>query len=236
MKKLSPVAVVATGKLMHSFVRDLPAFRERLGLVKAVSLRVASRITNALRAGIPVENCESIGDFRTVLICVPDEAARETVAELAACDVEWRRRTVLLCDSQLTSDALRPLKERGAHVAAFDMPAGGRGMLLADGDRSAITEVKALAGRGVRIVKVFPYQKSRFYEGLALASLCGPLAALVGEHFRAAGLTPAQAKPIVESVFAESVRDYLRSGRKVLGRNAPPDRSELLRVLMQAAV
>src|SRR3954453_13896020 len=101
MSKLSQVAVVATGKVMHSFVRDLPGFHERIGLVKAVSLRVASRITNALRAGGPVENCERMGDCRTVLICVPDDAAKDTVSELAECGVDWRRRTVLLCDSQL---------------------------------------------------------------------------------------------------------------------------------------
>ena len=234
MSKPSQVAVVATGKVMHSFVRDLPGFHERISLVKAVSLRVASRITNALRAGTPVENCDRMCDCRTVLICVPDDAAKDTVNELAECGVDWRRRTVLLCDSQLTSDTLRPLKRLGAQVAAMDMPPGGRGMLLVDGDRSALAEVKMLAGRGFRLLRVLPHQKSRFYQGLALASICGPLAALVGEQFRAAGLNPAQAKLIIEDVFANSVRDYLRSGRKVLARNPGPDRKELLRILLQA--
>src|SRR5450759_3091114 len=109
MKKLPPVALVATGKLMRSFILDLPRFRERIGPVKAASLRVASRITNTLQAGFPVADYDAFNPCRIIFICVPDEMLPETIQGLGDSPLDWAGRSVVLCDSPLASDALHDL-------------------------------------------------------------------------------------------------------------------------------
>jgi hypothetical protein len=106
MKKLPPVALVATGKLMRSFILDLPGFRERIGPVKAASLRVASRITNTLQAGFPVADYEALQPCPMIFICVSDGMLPETIQELGDSLDRRLDRGVLETAGRSAADAL----------------------------------------------------------------------------------------------------------------------------------
>ncbi len=228
MKKLQPVAIVATGKLMNSFILDLPGFKERIGPVKSATLRVASRITNTLQAGFAVARYDDLQASQMIFLCVPDEQLPDTVQELADSPLDWAGRCVILCDSPLASDSLQQLAVYGAYTASINLAPGPERMVLADGHRAALSSLKPVIGRAARLIRILPEQKSRYYRALATASLCGPLAALAAEQFRESGLTPAQAKPVVQAIFLEAVRDYLKSGRKVLSNADDPETTAVL--------
>jgi hypothetical protein len=215
MNKLQPVALLATGKLMRSFVVSAPGFRERIGPVKASSLRVASRITNTLQAGFPVADCAEIGGCPAIFICVPDEALPRVMLELADSPLDWAGRTVVLVDSIHTSESLGPVAACGAHTASLNAMPNSGSMVLAEGHRTAIANLRPLFGR-FRLLRIEPWQKANYFRALKIAHLCGPLAAIAGDRLRESGLTAAQAKSLVQSIFHQAIRDYMKSGRKVL--------------------
>ncbi len=235
MKKLSPVALIATSKVMRSFILDLPGFRGRIGPVKAASLRVASRIANTLEAGFPVTDYAAFNPCRIIFVCVPDEMLPKVVQELGDSPLDWAGRSVVLCDSPLASDSLTDLAVCGACTASINLAPGPDRMMLADGHRAAISNLKPLLGRAARMIRILPQQKSQYCRALATAALCGPLAALAAERFRESGLTPAQAKPIVQALFLGAVGDYLKSGRKVLSNSADPKATAALLKALSAA-
>jgi hypothetical protein len=228
MKKQSPFALVASGKLMHSFILDLPGFREKIGPVKAASLRVASRIANTLQAGFPVSDYDALDSSSMIFICVSDEILPATIQELGDSPLDWAGRSVVLCDSPLASDSLQNLAVCGAYTASINLAPGPERMMLADGHRMAISGLKPVIGRAARLIRIQPHQKWQYYRALATASLCGPLAALAAERFRESGLTPAQAKPVVQAIFLDAVRDYVKAGRKVLSNSPDPEGTAVL--------
>jgi len=216
MNKLQPVALLATGKLMRSFLLSVPGLRERIGPVKAPSLRVASRIANTLQAGFPVADCAQLGDCPAIFVCVPDEDLPRTMVELADSPLDWAGRTVVLVDSVHTSASLGSVASCGAYVASLNATPGSSSIVLAEGHRTAIANLKPLLGRTARVIRIEPRQKTNYFRALQIAHLCGPLAAIAGERLRESGLTPAQAKSLVQSIFHHAIRDYVKSGRKVL--------------------
>jgi hypothetical protein len=215
MNKLQPVALLATGKLMRSFLLSVPGFRARIGPVKASSMRVASRIANTLQAGFPVADCAELGGCPAIFICVPDDVLPQAVEELADSPLDWAGRIVVLCDSTHTSASLGSLAACGAYTASWNATPD-YSVLLAEGHRTAIANLKAFVGRATRLIRIETRQKPSYFRALNIASLCGPLAALVGERLRDSGLTPAEAKPLVYALFHDAIRDYMKSGRKVL--------------------
>jgi hypothetical protein len=234
MNKLQPVALLATGKLMRSFLLSVPGFRERIGPVKASSLRVASRIANTLQAGFPVADCADLGACPAIFICVPDEALPRAVMELADSPLDWAGRTVVLVDSVHTSASLASVAACGAYTASLIATPNSGSMILAEGHRAAIANLKPLCGR-FRLVRIEPRQKAIYFRALKIANLCGPLAAIAGELLRESGLTPPQAKSLVQSIFHHATRDYVKSGRKVLSTTGDVHGIAALRRALSAA-
>ena len=163
-----------------------------------------------------------------IFLCVPDKTLPETIQELGDSPLDWAGRCVYLCDSPLASDALHQLAVYGAYTASINVAPGPERMVLADGHRVAVSSLKPVIGRAARLIRILPAQKAGYYRALATASLCGPLAALAAEQFRESGLTPAQAKPVVRAIFLQAVRDYLKSGRKVLSNGDDPETTAVL--------
>jgi hypothetical protein len=236
MNKLSQVGLIASGKLVNSFILDLPEFKARIGPVKAASLRVASRIANTLQAGFPVADYDSLDPCPRIFICVPDGMLPETFQELCDSPLDLVGRTVVLCDSPLASDALHDLEGRGAYTASINLAPGRERMIVADGHPMAISSLRSVIGRAARLIRIQPHQKWQYSRALATASLCGPLAAVAAERFRESGLTAAQAKPVVQAIFLDAVRDYMKSGRNVLSNSADPEGAAVLIRVLTAKV
>lgn len=216
MNKLRPVALLASGKLMQSFLLSVPGFRERIGPVKASSLRVASRIANTLQAGFPVADCAQLGDCPAIFVCVPDEALARTMLELADSPLDWAGRMVVLCDSLHTTASLGGVSACGAYTASITATPGSGAMIIVEGHRAAIANLKPMLGRAAHMIRIDARQKANYFRALKIASLSAPLAAMAGERLRECGLTPAETKSLVQSTFQHAIHAYVKCGRKVL--------------------
>src|SRR5437660_9487619 len=97
MSRRQQVGLIAAGKLTDSPLVRMWALRERLGPVKASSMRVASRIANSLRAGHPVGDYEKFEGCGLILISVPDALLPKIVAELSTQPLTWADKTLVLC-------------------------------------------------------------------------------------------------------------------------------------------
>lgn len=217
MKRARSVALLAAGRLSRSFTGRLAGLQEHLGPVKGPSYRLASRLVNSIHAGFPVQDYQELGEFRLLLVSVPQAQLRGALEELAASGIDWRGRSVALCDEVLDSGELNELAARLAHTASlWPVEALGERCYAAEGDRAAVREVRKLVegGRG-RLLEIRQGSKALYLAAMAFAgSLMTPLAAASLDCLRAAGLTASAANGVIESTASRSVRGFLKAGRK----------------------
>ncbi|MCP5114094.1 MAG: DUF2520 domain-containing protein [bacterium] len=217
MKTSFPVALLATGRLRDYPVLRLRSVADRLGPVKAQSFRLASRIANSIHAGYPVHTAEELASAKVVLICAPDSRTPHLVTELASTRPAWQRRTILLCCNTLGSAALAPLAARGASVGSMALltPSDERRFLV-EGDRPAVRYAKSLIEPdGGQVIEVLAGTKPICQAAFSLATwLMQPLMNASTECMRDAGLPQGRASSVVDLVLQESVRSYLKAGRR----------------------
>lgn len=217
MKRPAPIALLAAGKVRDSFLRRAAAVKERLGPVRSSSYRLASRISNILGAGFPVENVEAFASCTVILISIPEHCVCAAVQELAGAALDWKPKTVLLCDSACDSGVLRRLGEAGAATGSITPVDGPDGRLyVAEGDRKAIAQAKMLVGGpGVKVVAMDHGRKSLYLAGVNFATgLALPLLAASVETLRATGVEQNDAMAIAERLFQRTLRAYLTGGRR----------------------
>lgn len=222
------------GAVSSSFIVRLPGLARRLGPVAAVSYRLASRIVNAMRAGRPVKDASGLAPCRLILVCVPETALTEAVGMLAATEIAWAGKTLLLCESAGTSRALESLRARGAAVGSVAGIEGGGGRFLVEGDPAAIRHARRLVTElGGKAVEFDTSRMALYDAGRTFAtSLLTPLIAACVECLSTAGRDPATATRIAETLLQKTLRAYLQSGRKSWsGPLAAGDESEVRRQL-----
>lgn len=191
--------------------------KERLGPVRSSSYRLASRISNLLGAGFPVENLEAFASCTVILISVPESWLCGMLQELAEAGLEWKSKTVLLCDSTCDSGVLSPLGAAGAATGSLTPVDGPDGRLyVAEGDRKAIAQAKILVGGpGVKVIPMDHGRKSLYLAGVNFATgLALPLLAASVETLRATGVDQNDAVVIAERLFQRTLRAYLKGGRR----------------------
>ncbi len=218
MKK-RPLALVGAGPVSRSFLVRLPWVTEQIGPVFSFSYRLASRIANSLRAGFPVADYGAFEDVRTFLICVPVRLLPRAVDQLLASPIDWRHRTVLVCDAEQDSRALAALAARGAATASLAPLEGFEAnWLLLEGDRSALIAARRLlAHREVRLLELRPNRKAAYLAGIAfLGVLSIPTLSAANDCFRQAGLSPHLTAQLIERLSQRTLRGFLKSGRKSL--------------------
>src|SRR5260370_1277109 len=114
MRKGQAIGLIGAGKITDSPLERMWALRERLGPVKAPSMRVASRIANSLRAGHPVGDYAKFEDCGLILISVPDALLPKIAAEFSTQPLTWAGKTVELYSSLLGAKDLERLTAAGA--------------------------------------------------------------------------------------------------------------------------
>jgi predicted short-subunit dehydrogenase-like oxidoreductase (DUF2520 family) len=220
MAKSQLIALVVAGPVSRSFLVRLPRLRERIGPVKAASIRVASRIVNTIHAGRPVRDYKSITDARVIAIYLPAEHLAHALEHMLATGANWRGKTVLLCDAALSSAALETLSSAGASVASL-APIDGfdEQRFVVEGDAQAVRAARLLVEDGrTRVVEIAPGTKDLFLAGLVFAtSLFTPMAAAAIECLKGAGLETGVATHVAERLFERSLRGYMKAGRKSWG-------------------
>lgn len=237
MAKPHPIALVAGGQVSRSFLVRLPHLRERIGPVKAASTRVTSRIVNAIHAGYPVGDFESITEAHTIAIHLPADRISPTLEQLRAACPKWHGKAVLLCDAVLSSTALEPLASAGAAVASLGPIEGfDERRFVVEGDAHAVRAARMLVeDNRTRTLEIAPGTKDLFLAGLVFAtSLFTPMAAAATECLKGAGLKTGVAAAVTERLFERSLRGYVKAGRKGWGGPLAVKDQEQVRRHMEA--
>lgn len=209
-------ALVGAGSVGKSFLTDLPRLSDELGPVAAASTRLASRISNTLGAGSPVKSMDDLDASGTILLCLGGDTVEMIIGDLGLAEIAWEGKILLLCDSNLSSDAIEDFRTRGAATGSINRLGDGPGRFAIEGDRAALRVAKHLAlelkGKTVELRR----EKTLAY-GAALtfsSSLFAPLIEGCVECLEDAGIPGAQARRIAESLFQRSLRDYMHAGRR----------------------
>src|SRR6266478_5712496 len=151
MKKAQSVALIAAGRVTGSVVGGFGRLSERLGPVMAPSFRLASRIANRLRAGHPVRDYAEFDSCRLILVSVPDAILPAVVGEIAAANICWRNKSIVLCSASLDSGELSDLASRGASIGSISaIPGFDDPRYLVEGDRLAVLASRQLVQNGGR--------------------------------------------------------------------------------------
>ena len=183
MKSFESVGLLAAGKVRDSFLRNIPLLAEKLGPVRSSSLRLASRICGILGAGRPADSFDAFEQCQLVLISMPEPWLPAAVDELLEAAVDWKSKTVLVCDAELESTAIQKLSFVGAATGSLAAVDGFDGSLyVAEGDRKAIRDARALVERPeTRLVTIDTGHKAQYVAGLSFAtSLVLPLVTAFG--------------------------------------------------------
>ena len=124
MKKARSAGLIGAGNLADSLPVRLHRLSESLGPVKSTSLRVASRISNTLRAGRPVVSYRDFDSCSLILVSVPSDHLPRVVTDLLAAGISWRGKSILLCSDWQDSSELAHLAARGASVGSISLVPG----------------------------------------------------------------------------------------------------------------
>lgn len=230
------VGLVAAGQITKSLLTRVPGLPESLGPVKSTSLRTASRIVNVLRAGYPVDSLDSFSNCLTTLLYVPDSMVSGQVSTLAAQPVSWKGRSVLLLATDPDSSRLGPLEALGAATAsASPVPGFEDRFYVVEGTRLAIRHARVLLEReGIRVFAIGRRGKALYSAGLDFTNgLFRPLVAATMEALENSGMAQHHAAAVAEQLFQRSLRQYLKSGRRVFSTLAGGNR-DLIRQRVKA--
>ena len=211
MKNQQSVGLVVEGNATSSSVLRLSNVIEDLGPIKAGAMRVARRLANFLRAGYAVDSYEELRTARLVLIRVPDASLPRTVEELCGSELVFRDLAFVLCESCLSSSALKPLQDRGATVATVTPVQSIRqSWFILEGQLAAMRHVRRFLERNnSRAFELRPGTKPLYFAAqmmaLGLPSTCY---AAAQQALRAAGISGNRLHGLLEEMSFEMFRAF----------------------------
>ncbi len=212
-------ALAAAGAANRSFLNRIPALRGQLGPVASTSLRLAARISKALRAGSPVRTPAELDAADVLLICVPGMPLEPLIDAAFLDAIHWPRKSVLILEGGNVANVASvadDLRSRGAAVGTLATVPGLPDHFVVTGDRPPVRLAKAtvhsLGGQALEI----PAGRMPIFEcALTLTgSLFTPLLEAVVESLRHAGLEQPKAARIADLLLLQSLRSFRRAGRK----------------------
>jgi len=205
--------------------------------VCSTSYRLASRIANLLGAGVPQVGLDAFAGSSIILISMPERWIPSIIDQLLEQQFEWKRKTVLLCESGLDSRVLARLRYQGCATGSITpMPGFDEPMYILEGDRKALREARMVVeSSGTRTINMDAGSKALFSAGVSFATaLALPLLTASVETLRACGIEPADAVTIADRLFQRTVRTYVKSGRKGWEGSLPAQDVEATRSHLQA--
>ena len=215
--KSRQLALVIAGPALQCPMRKLPRLAEHLGPVMAASYRQASRTANTLRAGQAVRDCAGLAAARTILLCPSRRPPGGLIAQLAAADLRWKSKSVILCDNLHDSGELAALAARGASVGALCLvDDAAQPLFLVEGAARAVRDASAFVeAAGGRVLAVNPGCQWISVAGISSASWLAMLAMDCSVAcFRQAGLAPSRAGQVTELILEKALRAFRKGGRR----------------------
>jgi len=218
MKKAQPVALIGSGKLTDSPVTRVLRGSSALGPVLATSYRLASRIANSLRAGHAVKGYAELDSCRLILLSVPHEVLPSVIGSLAAAEIDWTNKAVVLCSMLRDSSELSAISALGAAVGSLSpIPGFEDAIYLLEGDADAVLESgRLLKQQRKRVVAVARNHKPYYLAALTCTgSLAFALQLAAVESLRHAGIPSTLGLNMIEKQLMKTLRSYAKAGRKV---------------------
>lgn len=237
MKRSSSLALLAAGRVSDSLLLRIPSLADYLGPIRSSSLRLASRIANILGAGHPVDSTEAFTSSETIIISVPSNWLPQVVDDLVEAPLDWKSKTVLMCDSDLDSCSLNKLAFAGAETGSISqIHDAEENLFVIEGSRKALRIAKhLLQAPGIKIVTMDSGRKPLFDAAISFATtLALPLITASAETLRACGMEQNDSYHVADKLFQRTLRTYLKAGRKGWEGALPDENSSALRQQMIA--
>jgi predicted short-subunit dehydrogenase-like oxidoreductase (DUF2520 family) len=208
--------LIGAGPVNEYFAGRLPRLRQQLGPVAATSHKLASRIVNTMKSGVAKRDISGLADCPLILICAPGKHIRLLLDALRNASVDWRDKSLVICESEAFSRDLDAPLAGGAFVASLRSVPGANGRYLVEGDRPAVRAARQLIHevKGSAI-EIAPHNSTLYCAAMTLASsLFTPILESCSIALRGAGMVGPTPATVTEAAFAHTLRMYLYSGRK----------------------
>ncbi len=212
-----PMGLVCAGSVKQSWIAKVTPLWDRLGPVKSTSIRVASRIVNAMHAGYASAGYDALNGCSVLFVAVLPSQISQVLEELTHAHLNWRGKTLVLLDSSVDDEDLSAFRLRQAHTATIDIVEESAELrLVAQGDSRTVKMLRRLFETGrIRLLEISPGTKAVFFAGITIAgSFTAPLMAASVECLTATGVKLSQAQLVADAVVSRGRRAYLKAGKK----------------------
>jgi hypothetical protein len=215
--------LLGSGAVSGSLIGRMPSATRELGPVSAASYRVASRIANKLRAGYPVRKADELNCVSVVLVHSPPDHMKSLLRLLDTADIEWTGKALVFCDCFVEREVRHCFQARGASTAVarqFGSPARliveAEAGSVETGRNAALQAIHRIARElGISAVEISPGSADLFDAAVTLAGAAlTPLIDRTAALLREAGVRDVEAVRIASSLFEQTARDYLHSGKQ----------------------
>lgn len=195
----------------------LPKLTSKLGPIKSLGIRFATRAANSLRAGYGVEHYRDLDGCGLIAVSSSPDLLPSILDQLAHSEIDWRGKTLLVLDSSIDSQDLGAFRLRHASVATLEMLEGyDDSRFIVQAEPRTVKQLRNLFEDGrIRLLSILPGNKALYLAGLTIAtSLATPLLTASVECLTTAGLDYAQAQAITDATLTKTQRAHMKAGRR----------------------
>jgi hypothetical protein len=207
--------VIGAGALSKSLIGHLPRKVREIGPVAGVSYRVASRMTNALRAGHAARGPEELNSVPVILFHAPDGQMRQIAALLEGAGIDWKDKSLIFCDCEVPVPILDRFRAMGAATAEARQ-FGIAGAIMVEGTPPALGRALRIASElKLRAIEIEPGTSDVFAATVTLATAAlTPLVNRAANLLRRCGLRDKVAVDVATALFERSIQEYGHSGKQ----------------------
>jgi predicted short-subunit dehydrogenase-like oxidoreductase (DUF2520 family) len=223
MGTASSIAIVGVGRFGTALAKSLAAAGYRITELVPRSPRSAHVRALARRLRARVASSREPVAAQVIWLAVPDREITACATALAKTSTLWEGKTVLHSSGALTSDALAPLREQGAHGAsAHPLMTFVHGTVSSldgvsfalEGDPAAVRTARAIIKKlGGRTYTIRHAHKAAYHAWGTFASPLLTILFAVAEQVAAsANVPPAEARRRMIPILRQTVENYARHG------------------------
>ncbi len=113
------IALIGAGRVGSALARGLKAAGFNLRYIASKPPADAEALTRETGAKVIAPPYRELENADLIFLAVPDGEIADAAAELAEAPLDWKGKTVLHTSGALTSEALKPLRKKGALCGSF---------------------------------------------------------------------------------------------------------------------
>lgn len=207
--------VIGAGALSRSLIGQLPRKARQIGPVAGVSFRVASRMTNSLRAGHAARSADELDSCPVILFHAPDVQVRAIAELLERARIDWSDKALIFCDCEAPIALVERFRALGA-CTAVARQFGIAGTIMVEGTAPALACAHRIASElRLRAIEITPGASDLFAAALTLSTAAlTPLVNRAASLMRASGLRDKDAVHLATALFAQTIQEYGHSGKQ----------------------